>query len=154
MHINGDVKTKWNEIAGFTMALILVVILLSAIPVGLKYFRDFDPQAAKVDEFIRKSRAGEWEQAYLCTDQEFRKAVDIDKMRIVMEMQPGFQTGGSHKLDSFNYTSTRAGTVNARLTSPDGNVVIMCFVLYLPVTGSNFLIDDIEINQQSLFAIK
>lgn len=143
--------TGWREVLPVIGALAIVIVLMSGIRLAFLYFQGIEPQVTKADELIRSARAGEWEKAYQCMDEDFRSDVSIEQLRAVLRGQPGFQPGGMHTFRYFSATSEGAGTVDAEFTADDGRETTARFVLFLPVMGMHFLVTDVEVNGHSLF---
>lgn len=149
---NGKVgKTNWREVLSIIGAFAIVIALISGIRLACLYFQDVEPQVTKADELIRRARAGEWEKAYQCMDSDFRRDVTMEQLRAVLESQPGFQPHGTHAFKYFNATSEGAGTVEAKLSTDNGDKTTVRFVLFLPVGGMHHLVTDVEVNGRSLF---
>jgi hypothetical protein len=146
-------KRSRQKIALDALVTVLCLAGIAAIfslPAILNAVREVDFHARKVDELIRALRTGDVETAYRCTDDDFRAKVSLERFRTVVDTMP-FQRATDLTVRFLGESSTRAGSASATLKTAQGPLEL-AFHLYRPVTGMDFLVSQILVDERSLFA--
>jgi len=102
-------------------------------------------------------RRGHWatgpvRKAYACTGEEFRTKVPLERFRKTLERELDIRHAKVRKLEFGGSTSDASGTVDGELETSKG-VVPVTFVIFLPLSGFNFLVVDIQVRRKSLFGL-